>query len=262
MGRRGPHTLRNTAALAVSNTGFYALSDAGRLTVLGDRSTESLDVGGTLVTAIDVDVNANGLIFVLWGSRVDVFTTPPRHALWSFELAKDTLPAVALSASAAGEVFVVGQGTQAITVYELGESGTYERTRSVDAGSLEMQSPAGIAVTPFMILPVHEREGWADRDRFVLISDASTGSILALKRQDLSFVGRWDLRRTNPGASPGRLAVSNRGQIAYVDQRAAEAWVLPTQVMATILSGADFRWRVLNPEQKIRVQGGDTLRVR
>lgn len=262
MGRRGPHVLRNTAAVAASSSGIFALSESGRLTVVGASNIDSLQVGGSLATAIDVDVNVNGLIFVLWGSRVEVFTTPPRAPLWSFALEDDIQPAVALAASAAGEVFVVGQGSRALGVYELSSNGRYERKASADAASLDLEAPGGVAVTPFMLLPVPEREGWSDRDRFVLISDSATGSLVALDRTDLSFVGRWDLREKNPAASPGRLAVSNRGQIAYVDQRAAEAWVLPTSVMASLVSGADFRWRILNPDAPIRVQGGDTLRLR
>lgn len=265
MGRRGPHVLQNTAAVTASSKGIFALSESGRLTMVGGQSVDSLHVGRTLATAIDVDVSANGLIFVLWGSRVEVFTTPLRAPLWSFELDDDMKPAVALAASAAGEVFVVGHGSRAVNVYELTSNGRYERKASVDAGSLELEAPGGVAVTPFMLLPVPEREGWSDRDRFVLVSDTASGSLIALNRKDLSFVGRWDLRQKNPGAAPGRLAVSNRGQIAYVDQRAAEAWVLPTSVMAGLLSGADFRWRILNPEAPtapMRVQGGDTLRLR
>ena len=228
MGRRGPHQLRNTAALAVSAQGVFALSESGLLTVLGEHNADSLQVGGSVVSAVDIDVNPNGLIFVLWGSRVEVYPTPPRKPLWSFEVDADVQPAVALSASAAGEVFVVGHGPQALSVYDLNDDGRYVRKMSVDAGSLDVESPGGVAVTPFMLLPVDEREGWADRDLFVLLSDTSTASLLALRRNDLQLVGRWDLRRELPSAAPGRMAVSNRGQIAYVDQRAAEAWVLPT----------------------------------
>jgi hypothetical protein len=262
MGRRGPHLLRNTAAVAVTPQGVFALSESGWLTVLREDSADSLEVGKTLATAIDVDANSNGLIFVLWGSRVEVFTPPLRAPLWSFQLDDDLKPAVAVATSAAGEVFVVGHGTRAVSVYELGEEGEYERTRHVDAGTLEFESPGGIVVTPFMLLPVEMREGWVDRDRFVLVSDSATGALVALERSDLSFVGRWDLRQDNPAAAPGRLAVSNRGQIAYVDQRSAEAWVLPTPVMAALLAGADFRWRILDPQRRFRVQGGDTLRLR
>ncbi len=262
MGTRGPHVLRNTAAMAVSPHGVFTVSETGMLTVLGERDADSLQVGRSLATAIDVDVNANGLIFVLWGARVDVFTTPPRTALWSFEIEEDARPAVALSASATGEVFVVGQGPQAVSVYDLDDQGRYVRTRSVDAGSLGLESPGGVVVTPFMLLPIEEREGWADRDLFVLVSDTATGALVALERADLSLVGRWDLRQNDPGAAPGRLAVSNRGQIAYVDPRAAEAWVLPTPVMVALVEGGDFRWRILTPpERKFRVQGGDTLQI-
>lgn len=262
MGRRAPELLRNTAAVAVTPRGVYAMSESGRLTVLGEHSADSLDVGQTLATAIDVDANSNGLIFVLWGSRVDVFTTPPQSPLWSFEVDDDLKPAVALAASAAGEVFVAGRGTRALCVYELGASGQYERTRYVDAGSLELESAGGVVVTPFMLVPVEGREGWVDRDRFVLLSDSATGALIALERTDLGFVGRWDVRQNNPAAAPGRLATSNRGQIAYVDQRSAEAWVLPTAVMAALIGGADLRWRILDRQRQFRVQGGDTLRIR
>jgi hypothetical protein len=259
LGARGQEIVRETAALHVGPSRAHLLSQEGRLKIFSRGAIDSVVVARTLASAVDLDVSLTGLICVLWGEQVAVYAYPPAEPLWVFEVDEDVRPAVAIAASGTGEIFLVGRGTVAVAAYELADEGQYVRTRALRAADLELESPGGIGVTPFMLLPVPGREGWVGQDRFLVISDTSTGSLHVVERRDLKFVGRWSLRQEQPGAAPGRLDISNRGQIAYVDTRSGAAFVLPTRVTAAMVRGADFRWRVIDQPRVFRVQGGDTL---
>jgi hypothetical protein len=259
LGSRGEQLVRNTAALDVGRQRTHALSHQGRLVVVEGVSADSVDVAETLATAVDLDVSLTGLIAVLWGKQVSVYANPSSEPLWTLELEEDLLPAVAIAAGGTGELFVAGRGTVAVAAYALDTDGQFRRTRALRAADLELESPGGLEVTPFMLLPVPGREGWVGQDRFLLVSDTSTGVLVALERRDFQFVGRWNLREELPGVAPGRLDVSNRGQIAFVDVRSGAAYALPTRVTAGMVRSADFRWRVLDQPRVFRVQGGDTL---
>lgn len=264
LGSRGEQFVRDTAALDVGPGSAVTLSERGRLVVVQAAGTDSADVARSvsLATAMDLDVSLTGLVAVLWGKRVAVYADVGSAPLWTFELDEDLQPAVAIAAGSMGDLFVAGRGTIAVAAYELDAGGQFRRTRVLHAADLELESPGGIVVTPFMLLPIPGREGWVDQDRFVIVSDTSKGELVVVERSDFKFVGRFNLRQELPEMAPGRLDVSNRGQIALVDARTAEAYVLPTRVTATMVQDADFRWRILEPQQRVfRVQGGDTLRL-
>ena len=261
MGRRGESALHRTAALHVGPDEVHAISEAGMLVALRSGWADSVRVGRGIARSADLDVSAPGLVCVLWGDTVSVYGEPPSAPLWRFGLEKDVLPAVAVAISSAGEVFVAGRGEVAVAVYGLDDAGSFHRTRAARAADLKLRAVGGLEVSPFMLLPVPGREGWVDQDRFVFVTDSETGAVVVLERSDLKRVGRWDVRSELPGAAPGRLDLSNRGQIAYVDTRSGAAWVLPTRVTADLVSGAKIRWRVLDPQHTIRVQGGDTLKL-
>jgi len=262
MGRRGENIFRHTAALDVGPEQVVALSESGLLVTSRGGVADSAQVGRGIARSMDIDLSSAGLIYVLWGDTVSVYGMPPAAPLWRFGLEKDVLPAVALASSAAGEVFVAGRGSIAVAAYGLDASGRFRRTRGASAADLKLRAVGGLEVSPFMLLPVKDSEYWVDQDRFVFVTDSETGALLALERSDLKLVSRWDVRSELPGAAPGRLDVSNRGQIAYVDMRSGAAWVLPTRVTVAMVSGAaKIRKRTLNPQSTARVEGGDSLRT-
>ncbi|MFQ5601491.1 MAG: hypothetical protein ACE5G2_13185 [Candidatus Krumholzibacteriia bacterium] len=263
LGSRGLQVIRGTAALHVGDNITCAVSESGRLTVVGGVFVDSLEVGGSIASAVDVDVSPSGLIYVLWGDRVTVYSNPPDEPLWSFMLEADVLPAVGLAVTAAADVVVAGRGEQAVAVYGLDAEGRYRRRRAQSAADLELETVSGVSLSPFMLLPVQGREGWVERDRFVFLADATSGALLAVERTTLQAVGRCDVRDELPGASPGRLDLSNRGQIAYVDVGSGEAYVLPTRVTVAMVESAEFRWRILDASRTNRIQGGsgDTLQA-
>ena len=263
MGRIGDGRWRagEAAHVRAGQDGAYVLESNGLLWWLRGGKVDSLRIGNGVASAADVDGNSSGLIAVLWGREVLVFLSIPGPPLWRFDLEADLEPEVALAVSAAGEIFVTGRGATALAVYDVDASGTYRRVRSAAADKLGIAAAGGVEVTPFMIMPSEGREAYVDQDRFVLISDPEGGSIVALEAAALKPAGRWDVRAQLLGAAPGRLDVSNRGQIAYVDLRSGECQVLPTRVTIAMVEGAKFRWRVLEAPNMIRIQGGDTVQI-
>ncbi len=264
MGRIGDGKWRAGEAAHVragQDGGAYVLESNGLLWCLRGGQADSLRIGNGVASAADLDGNSSGVIAVLWGREVLVFLAIPGPPLWRFDLEADMLPAVGLAVSAAGEIFVTGRGEIALGVYDVDASGTYRRVRAAAADKLGIAAAGGVEVTPFMILPSEGREAYVDQDRFVLLTDPEGGSIVALELATLKPVGRWDVRAQLLGAAPGRLDVSNRGQIAYVDLRSGECQVLPTRVTIAMVEGTKFRWRMLEPKNMMRIQGGDTVQI-
>jgi hypothetical protein len=260
----GEQLLRGGEAVHVRDgqDGAFVLTSRGTLIRLVGGEIDSVSVARGLGTAADVDANPSGLLAVLWGREVRVFLGFGWDPFLEFSLEDDLQPAVAVAVSAAGRVFVAGRGETAVAAYDFDAKGEFQRVRSVPAAELQIRRVGGMDLSPFMLLPSPGREGWADQDRFVLLSDVDGGGLLALEAADLSLVGRWDLRAQLPGVAPGRLDVSNRGQVGIVDQRTGEALVLPTGVMTSMVQGVEgIRWRVLEPTRTFKVQGGDTLQL-
>ena len=48
-----------------------------------------------------------------------------------------------------------------------------------------------------------------------------------------------------PGAAPGRLDISNRGQIAFADPESGLAYALPARVLGSLVEPATIRWRTI-----------------
>ncbi|HZM16590.1 MAG TPA: hypothetical protein VFE28_11365 [Candidatus Krumholzibacteria bacterium] len=265
MGRLGGTELRGGVATHVRSgqEGAYVLDADGRLWLWRGGRADSLRVGKGIATSTDVDANGSGLLAVLWGKEVLVFLGFPSPPAWRFSLEADLLPAVGVAVSAGAEIVVAGRGSVCVAVYDLDANGTYRRLRSATAASLGVQGTGGVEVPPFMILPTEGKEAYVDQDRFVVLTDAGAGALLLLERSSLRRVGRWEIRGQIPGAAPGKLDVSNRGQIAFVDQRDGVAQVLPTRVLVAMLEGAEkIRWRRLEPQPEVyRVHAGDTLNL-
>jgi hypothetical protein len=158
------------------------------------------------------------------------------------------LPAAAITVSAGGTVFVAGRGALAVAAYELDARGVYKMVRSRTAKELHSQRPAGIAMTPNMLLPLPGREGWIGQDRFVVVSDAGRKSLVALEAKDLTAYASCDLGAEVPALVPGRIDVSNRGQIAVADATTGAAYALPARLLAQMLEPAKVRWRSIDPD--------------
>ena len=263
MGQLGGTAVRQGAALHVraGQEGTYVLTPGGALLLLRDGKVDSTQAGATFAASADVDANASGVVAVLWGREVLVYVAVPGAPLWRFNLEEDLLPAVGVAMGAAGEVVVAGRGAVAVAVYELDSEGQFRRRRVANAADLQLQALGGMELTPYMLLPEKGREGWVDQDRFVVLCDAEAGTLVALKRRDLQPLGRWDLRALLPGMAPGRLDVSNRGQIAIMDSRSGAAYVFPASVTLAMVAPDVPRWRNLEPKRSFRVQGGDTLQL-
>lgn len=263
MGQRGGDAVREGVALHVraGQEGAYVLTAGGSLLTLTAGGVDSVRVASTFASSIDLDANLSGVVAVLWGREVALYASPPAAPLWRITLEEDLLPAVGIAMGAAGEVYVAGRGAVALAVYDLAAEGEYRRARTVAKADLGLQAVAGMELTPYMLLPQEGREGWVDQDRFVILGDGETGTLVALKRRDLQPLGRWDVHGQLSTAALGRLDVSNRGQIAFVDSRTGAASVLPASVMLAMVEPDVPRWRNLEPKREFRVQGGDTLNL-
>jgi hypothetical protein len=141
-----------------------------------------------------------------------------------------------------------------LVVYDLDDNGQWIRVRSALRTDLDIGTLQGMCLSPAMLLPEPGREGWVDNNRFLFLSDSETGNLLALEMATFEIVGRESVRDNVPFASPARLSVSNRGQIAFVDRRNESAHVLPTSVTLDMVRTADFRWRLLDRPGEHRVR--------
>jgi hypothetical protein len=250
MGRRGRGVLRGPRAVDVCQRGSYVLETGDRLVVMRSAQIDSLQLTPGPDGVRDLAVGANGLLYVLLGSELRVYADPPTGApIWIAPIDPDVLPAAALAVSNRGEIYVAGQGQQALAVYDLDGRGRLQRARGAAARALGVGGAAGVALTPALLLPLDEREGWPREDQFVLLADPGGRAILALDPASLKPVGRWDLGTTLPDAAPGRLAVSNRGQVAFVDPATGKAWTLPARILADLVQSAEFPWRDLAPAE-------------
>lgn len=157
-----------------------------------------------------------------------------------------------------GEVYVAGGGRDALAVYDLDSTGKYRRVRGASARDLGAGALGGIALSPVLLLPVERREGWVGEDRFVVVSEPATGRLIALEAANLTRLASFDVRTNVPDAAPGRLDVSNRGQIAYVDTRSGAAVSLPAPTFAALIQPAKIRWRNVDPDSTARIMGGES----
>jgi hypothetical protein len=249
MGKRGTGLLRDPAALCVAANAPYVLESNGRLDILRSGWTDSLELGAATGTERDVVVPATGLVYVLLGSEVRVYADPPGKApLWKFSVDPKLAPATALSVSAGGTVYVAGRGTLALAAYELDARGAYRIVKSRTKRELAAQQISGIALTPNLLLPLPGREGWIGQDRFLVIADAGAKKLTALESKDLTIYGSADVAADVPALAPGRIDVSNRGQIAVADVASGAAYALPARLLAHMLEPAKVRWRSIDPD--------------
>lgn len=266
LGRFGAGMLREPIALAASEASRYILEASGRLIVRRPTNApppalatrfDSLTLALGRDRPVDLAVSAMGLVYVLAGNTVRVFSDPPAGApLWTFSVEESLRPARALAVSMRGEVYVAGGGRDAIAVYDLDATGKFRRVRGVPAADVGGGRVAGIALSPMLLLPIDTREGWASEDRFVIVSIPESGKLVALEAATLERLANFDLRAKQPDAAPGRLDVSNRGQIAYVDTKSGAATSLPAPVFASLIEPAKIRWREVIPDSTSRVLGG------
>jgi len=244
MGRRGGKVLRAPVAMHSAPSGSYVLQADGRLVVLrSGAALDSVDLHLKPGTARDVCVSAGGLIYVLTRDDVRVYTDPPGAPVWTFALPAALVPGVAFSVSTRGEVFVTGGGKQVLGLFDLDATGKYRLVRAATAAQLGAARPAGIMVVPALLLPVEGREGWVTEDRFVAVTDRDKRALLVLDAGTLKVVGRTDLTREAPGLDPGRIDISNRGQVAVVDARTSRGYSLPTRILASAMDTAPVKWR-------------------
>ena len=257
MGAHGQAESRHPAALQVTDKATYVLDASGMLYVFRTDSTDSMRVGSGVVGSSDLAIGLSGLVYVLWGNTVAVFAEGAAQPTWSFEVAPELRPAVALAASSWGEVIVAGHGTLALAAYELAASGRFERTRGRSRTELDVGTPGGMCLAPSMILPQKTREAWADEDEFLFVTGPETGTLAALKTRTFEEVTRRDIRKEIPFVGPGRIDISNRGQIAFVDARTGVAHALRVGLTIEMLENSDVSWRILEAKpQKVRVHGG------
>jgi hypothetical protein len=249
LGTRGEGRLRHPAALCVNASGSYVVDANGRLDVLRGASGDSLRLTAAAVDGLDVDVGITGLVYVLCGAELRVYSDPPREPLWACALDPELLPASAITVSSRGEVYVVGRGKLALEMLDFDAEGKFGRVRGARAATLGVGALAGAALTPPMLLPVPGREGWAPEDRYLVVSDPVKCEILVLETRKLNPVGRWPMALELADATPGKLDVSNRGQIAVADSKTGVAYALPTRILASLLVLApDMRWRDIPPD--------------
>jgi hypothetical protein len=162
-----------------------------------------------------------------------------------------------LAATSWGEVIVAGQGTLALAAYELGSSGRFERTRALERADLDVGTLGGACLAPAMILPQKSREAWADEDDFLFVTGPERGLLVALKTSTFTEVARRDVRKEVPFAAPGRIDISNRGQVGFVDVRSGAAHALRVGLIIDMLENSDVSWRILEAKpQTLRIQGG------
>jgi hypothetical protein len=249
MGKRGSGQLRAPAALAIASSGSFVLEEDGHLTIVRSGWTDSLDLRPVTGSERDVAVPTTGLVYVLAGPEVRVFADPPAKApLWKIALDKRLLPAVSVVVSASGTVFVAGRGKLALAAYELDANGVYRLVKSRTAAELNSGPIGGIAITPNMLLPLAGREGWVGQDRFLVVTDSGRKALLGFESKDLTQLASVALDPIAPGLVPGRLDVSNRGQIAIVDATSGAVQALPALVLAQVIEPAKIRWRTIEPD--------------
>jgi hypothetical protein len=258
LGRRGAGLLRAPVAFFPAPAAQYVLEGDGRLLVLRSGWVDSLWTGTPPAgTAGDVAVGPGGLVYVLCGGEVHVYadgasTTP----LLSIALAPKLLPAAAIALSARGDLVVAGTGQLALAVYAQDESGRFQLLRQRAARELGVERPGGVALTPALLLPYERREGWVTRDRFTILSDTASRRLLAFETATLEPLGTCDVSTEVAGASPARIDVSNRGQIAFVDAATGAAYALPARVLGRLIEGATIRWRTIVPDSAATSGGG------
>lgn len=257
MGRRGAGALGHPVALHVHAAGQFVLEADGRMEILRSGWTDSVALAPFRGAGRDVVVGTSGLVYVLAGDEVRVFPDPPSpDPLWTLAVPRALGPAVAIGVTSGGRVLMAGQGPTALAVFDLDSTGGFRQVAARTARDLGVRRLAGIAVTPTMILTEETREGWVQEDRYVVLSDAELREFVALDATTLEPLGRVAAGSVTPGAVPGRIDVSNRGQIAFVDPETGRAHALPTRVLLDLLRGAAFRWRSLLPDTTAAGGGG------
>lgn len=247
LGRRGVGTLRQPMALHVTQTGRYVLEQAGRVVVQrgGDGAvTDSFQLRPGRGPFQDLTVSLAGLVYVLTAEEVRIYADPILEPpLWRIDLPASLTPAIAIAASARGEVFVAGRGRDVVAVYDIDPAGLYTQRRSLRAKDAGIGDAGGMALVPMLLLPVDTREGWFEEDRFLFLSDRAQGRIVSVETKTLAVLGSWDVRSRVEAAQPGRMDVSNRGQIAFADAVSGAAYTLPAPVVASLVENAKIRWR-------------------
>lgn len=250
MGRRGTGLLRSPVAFYAGFGVQHVLEQGGRLVVLRSGWVDSLDAGaGATGPERDIVVGPGGLIYVLAGSEVRVFADPPSPVpLITIHLAPKLLPVTAIALSCAGDLYVAGTGQLALGVYAMDSTGQFRLTRSRTARELGVEHVGGVALNPALLLPYETREGWVAQDRFTILADTARQRLVALESATLAPLGSCDLAAEVPGASPGRLDVSNRGQIAFADPASGIAYALPARVFGSLIESATIRWRSIESD--------------
>ena len=247
MGRRAEGALVDPAAIYASAAGVLVLGQDARLLAFRSGWTDTLDLGPANGPARDLAVGPSGLVYILLGNEVRVFSDPPRgKPLWTIPAPASLGSVVGMAASARGDIYLAGD--RALAILELDAKGAWKPTRSRTLSELGVGSIGGLALTPALLVPLERREGWSGRDRFLLLSDPGKPAVLALEAATLETVGRIDLAAELPGAVPGRLDISNRAQIAIVDPESGRALALPARLFARLIEGAKIRWRTIEPD--------------
>jgi hypothetical protein len=252
MGRRGGGVLRQPVALATSGLGSFVLEGDGRVWIFRSGWVDSLDLGPASAPVVDLAVGSTGLLYVLRGREVlvlaDLMDPKP---LWTIPLPAALAPAVALTTSARGDVFVLGRGLTALVVFALDSRGVHRVVRERQARALRLASPGGLALSPAMLLPIVGREGWVGQDRFLVVTDGEAAGLVVLDAATFDVLGRHPLAGEAPGFVPGRVDVSNRGQIAVAAAGGGRSYAFPTRVLAGILDAAGapgIHWRTIEPD--------------
>jgi hypothetical protein len=257
IGRRGAGLLHDPVALHVNPAGQFVLDADHRLVILRSGWTDSVALAPFRGSGRDVVVGTSGLVYVLAGDEVRVFLDPPGpEPLWTLPVPQALRPAVAIAVTSGGRVLVAGQGSSALAVFDLDPKGGFRQVASRAGRDLGIGRPAGVAVNPTMILTEATREGWVQEDRFVLLSDAGLGALAVAEASTLEPIGRCAVGDELPGVVPGRIDISNRGQIACVDPRSGKAYTLPARVLVDLLGGAALRWRSLLSDSTAAESGG------
>ena len=83
---------------------------------------------------------------------------------------------------------------------------------------------------------------------FLVVTDTKAKSLLGFESKDLTKLATVPLDPIVPGLVPGRLDVSNRGQIAVVDATSGAVQALPALVLAQVIEPAKIRWRTIEPD--------------
>ncbi len=245
MGRRGAALLHAPVALHVGTSGTFVLEKNGRLVMFRSGTVvDSVALAMPAGTPRDVFVSTAGLVYILSTTEVRVFGDPPGATpLWTIALPPALVPAVACAVSSRGEVFVAGEGKTGLAVYDLAPTGAYRMLRQATRVALGIDRIAGVSLLPALLLPIEGREGWVSEDRYLLLSDRGKRTLVTVDVPTLHVVGSADLAIEAPGLVPGRLDVSNRGQVAVAGAANGPAYSLPTRILASTLTDAPIRWR-------------------